>query len=123
MADQYAYRIQTVGEIYERAAEGPGLSALYPDTSSDPAARSLRDPGNGCLPSGPQVVIDPMMLLKIINGKVVPTRAVVQGLAEAESWGISCKERARSFKDQRTWKGIGSNPSDSGYDEPSVSEP
>jgi hypothetical protein len=36
--------------------------------------------------------------------------AVAQGLAEAESWGISCRGRERSFKDQRTWKGIGSNP-------------
>jgi hypothetical protein len=74
------------------------------------ATRSVGGLGNGCLPSGGEVGVEPMKLLKMINGKVVPTKAVAQGLAEAESWGISCRERARSFKDQSTWKGIGSNP-------------
>jgi hypothetical protein len=62
-----------------------------------------------------------MKLLKLINRKVVPTRAVAQGLAEAESWGISCRERARSFKD--CVEGDWLEPGDPGYDEPSVSEP
>jgi hypothetical protein len=30
---------------------------------------------------GPKLGMDPMELLRMINGKVVPTKAVVQGLA------------------------------------------
>jgi hypothetical protein len=39
---------------------------------------------------GAKLGIDPMELLQMINGKVVPTRAVISGLAWfKKSWGLN----------------------------------
>jgi hypothetical protein len=49
----------------------------------------VRDQGTDLLRLGTKLCIDPMDLLQMINGKVVPTRAVISGLAKELDSNVS----------------------------------